>query len=195
MATHTLPVFTGFIDDLRTAFRGANGDTQAAMEKARDLLTALVNDETMRAHAGDWPSTEGHKNLLLHEDPDFNFVVNAVVREAGRKGGVHDHAHAWTAYGVLDGEERLERYRRLDDGSREGYCEIELESVTPGVAGVVDLVGPFEIHSEKGGPGRSVAIIVRSERVAETGAQGRYNPETNAYSTGNGPTQIPFAVT
>lgn len=195
MASHTLPVFTAFIEALRTAFRESEGDVQTAMERARDLLTTLVNDPTMRAHAADWPSTEGHKNLLLHEDPDYRFVVNAVVREAGRKGGVHDHAHTWTAYGVLDGEERLERYRRLDDGQREAYCEVELESVTRGVAGVVDLVPPFAIHSEKGGPGRSVAVIVRSERVAESGAQGRYDPETNVYSTGKGPTQIPFTVT
>ena len=31
------------------------------------------------------------------------------------EGGVHDHAHAWVLYGVLDGKEFLERFERLDD--------------------------------------------------------------------------------
>ncbi len=87
-------------------------------------------------------------------------------RNPGRKGSIHDHAHAWTAYGVLDGTESLERFRRVDDRSKAGYAKLELESVTEGNAGKVDLVPPFDIHAEQGGPTRSVAVILRSERVA-----------------------------
>ena len=109
-----LAVFDQFIQSAR-AFCAANPDTEARMKKIKILLEALVNDPTLREHSKTWPSTEGHKNLLLYEDPDYGFIVNAVVRTPGREGRVHDHAHAWTAYGVLDGMERLERYRRIDD--------------------------------------------------------------------------------
>jgi hypothetical protein len=51
-----------------------------------------------------------------------------VVRTPGRDGQIHDHAHAWTAYGVLDGTERLERYRRLDDSGKSDYALIQLET-------------------------------------------------------------------
>ena len=78
-------------------------------------------------HSKDWPSTEGHKNLLLYEDPEYNFAVNAVVRKPNRFGSVHDHAHAWTAYGLLDGVEKLERFERLDDGCKEGYADVKLD--------------------------------------------------------------------
>lgn len=193
MAAQRLPVFQAFIDGLRAAFAEAP-DTEAAMVHAKVLLEDLVRDEGMRAHSKDWPSTEGHKNLLLYEDPDYGFAVNAVVRAPNRKGGIHDHAHAWTAYGMLDGVERLERYTRLDDGSREGYAEIALESVTEGTPGTVDLVPPYAIHSEKGGPGRSVAIIVRSERLVGRVTQGRYDPEANTTRQGTGPTQVPFEI-
>lgn len=193
MATRRMPIFQKFIDDLRAAF--AHGpDTAAAMEKARSLLEGLVADEELRARSKDWPSTEGHKNLLLYEDPDYGFVINAVVRTAHRKGGIHDHAHAWTAYGLLDGEEKLERYSRLDDGSREGYAEIRLDSVTEGGPGTVDLVPPFDIHSEKGGAARSVAVIVRSERLVGRVLQGRFDPEAKTTHQGEGPTQIPFEL-
>lgn len=193
MASQRLPVFQKFIDDLRQAF--ADGpDTKAAMEKTRNLLEGLVKDEGLRAHSKDWPSTEGHKNLLLYEDPDYGFAINAVVRTPNRKGGIHDHAHAWTAYGLLDGVEKLERYSRVDDGSKEGYAEIKLDSISESGPGTVDLVPPYDIHSEKGGPGRSVAVIVRSERLVGRVLQGRYDPEAKTTHQGEGPTQVPFEL-
>ena len=106
-------MFEKFIADVRMAWSELP-DTERRMKRVKVLLERLVNDPTMKEHYRSWPSTEGHKNLLLYEDPDYQFVVNAVVRTPGHDGRIHDHAHAWTAYGVLDGTERLERYRRID---------------------------------------------------------------------------------
>jgi predicted metal-dependent enzyme (double-stranded beta helix superfamily) len=188
-----LPAFEKFIQDLRAAWCELT-DTDSRMKRVKMLLAGLVNDPTMKEHSRNWPSTEGHKNLLLYEDPDYQFVVNAVVRTPGRDGRIHDHAHAWTAYGVLDGTERLERYRRIDDGKKPDYALIELESLTEGRPGKVDLVPPFAIHSEKGGPTRSVAVIVRSERLVGRTLQGRYDAKTDKYNQSEGPTQVPFDV-
>jgi predicted metal-dependent enzyme (double-stranded beta helix superfamily) len=193
-ATGRLPAFERFIQDVREAWAELP-DTEQRMKRVKILLQGLVKDSTIQAHSKTWPSTEGHKNLLLYEDPDYQFVINAVVRTPGRDGRIHDHAHAWTAYGVLDGMERLERYRRIDDGKKEGYALIELESLTDGDAGKVDLVPPFAIHSEKGGPTRSVAVIVRSERLVDRTLQGRYDARTNTYDQSEGPTQVPFEIT
>jgi len=190
--TKRLPAFEKFIQDVRTAW-AALPDTEKRMKRVKVLLEGLVNDSTMKEHSKRWPSTEGHKNLLLYEDPDYQFVVNAVVRTPGRDGRIHDHAHAWTAYGVLEGTERLERYRRIDEGKKEGYALIELESLTEGY-GKVDLVPPFAIHSEKGGPARSVGVIVRSERLVGRTLQGRYDGKTDKYNQSEGPTQVPFEV-
>ena len=188
-----LPVFERFIREMRAAWAELP-DTESRMKKTAQLLERLVKDPTLREHSRSWPSTEGHRNLLFYEDPDYHFVVNGVVRTPGRQGGIHDHAHAWTAYGVLDGTEKLERYRRLDDGRKEGYAEIDLESVSEGVPGKVDLVPPYAIHSEKGGPGRSVAVIVRSERLVGRALQGRYDFEKQKFTQGQGPTQVPFEI-
>jgi predicted metal-dependent enzyme (double-stranded beta helix superfamily) len=91
-----LPVFEKFIEDARAAWSELP-DNEARMKRIKFLLEKLVNDPAMREHSKSWPSTEGHKNLLLYEDPDHGFVVNAVVRTPGRDGRIHDHAHAWTA--------------------------------------------------------------------------------------------------
>ena len=190
----TLPAFENFIRGLRSAWAELP-DTEARMKKGAELLQDLVSDSGVREAAGNWPSTEGRKNLLFYEDPDYGFAINGVVRTAGRKGSIHDHAHAWTAYGVLDGTERLERFRRLDDKTIGGYAKLELDSVTEGKPGTVDLVPPFEAHAEQGGPTRSVAIILRSERVAGKVLQGSYDKESNTVRRIEGPANIPYEIT
>ncbi len=184
-----------FIGELR-ALWAAERDDRARMERAKPLLEWLVMDARLKAHSANWPSTEGRKNLRLYVDPEFGFVINAVVRVPGRKGSVHDHADAWVLYGLLDGSESLERYERLDDGSTPGYAEVQLSSVTTGTQGKVDLVKPHAIHAEQGGPTRSVAIILRSKPLGEgTVLQNGYDLDAKTVVARYGPTQIPFEVT
>src|SRR3954453_3937546 len=146
-----LPVLEKFIDDLR-AIWAAESENGPRMKCAKPVLEKFVMEPSLKAHSANWPSTEGHKNLLLYVDPEHDFVINAVVRVPGRTGSVHDHADAWVLYGLLDGTESLERYDRLDDGSNPGHAEIKLASVTTGSQGKVDLVPPHAIHAEQGGP-------------------------------------------
>ena len=190
-----LPAFERFIHELRAVWADERDD-RYRMERAKPLLERFVMDASLKAHSATWPSTEGRKNLRLYGDPDHGFVINAVVREPGRKGGVHDHADAWVLYGVLDGEESLERYERVDDGTRPSHAEVRLASVTTGSQGKVDLVPPHAIHAEQGGPARSVAIILRSKPLGEgTVLQNAYDPEARTVVARYGPTQIPFELT
>ena len=194
MSNPRLPVFDRFIADLRAIWASETED-QRRMERARPLLQTLVMDNTLKEHSAGWPSTEGRKNLLLYVDPDYAFVINGVVRVPGRTGSVHDHADAWVLYGVLDGSESLERFERVDDGSKPGHAEIKLASVTTGSQGKVDLVAPRAIHAEQGGPARSVAIIVRSQKLGEgTVLQHQYDRAANTVIERYGPTQVPFEV-
>jgi predicted metal-dependent enzyme (double-stranded beta helix superfamily) len=194
MANAALPVFEDFVAQLRAIWQ-AESDNQRRMEKAKPLLEALVKDEGLKVHSARWPSTDGFKNLLLYVDPQHHFAINGVVRTPGRVGGVHDHADAWVLYGVLDGSESLERYERIDDGMRPGYAKLRLASVTTGTQGKVDLVPPHAIHAEQGGPSRSVAIILRSQRLGEgTVLQRAYDPKAKTVIERFGPTQVPYAL-
>ena len=193
MTTPAAAAFDYFIASVRKVW-AAETDTQKRMEATQPLLRNLVSNPLLQEASRSWPSTEGRKNLLLHTDEDFGFVVNAVVREPNRKGSVHDHSNAWVLYGLLDGTESLERYDRLDDGSRPDYAEVRLASVSQGQPGTVDLVPPFNVHAEQGGPGRSVAVILRSEVLVGRILQHGYDPVTNAVIKRSGPQQIPFQV-
>lgn len=194
MPKSRLPVFDKFIGELRDVWE-AESDEGRRMQKAKPLLERLVKDPALKAHSAAWPSTEGRKNLLFYVDPDYHFVINGVVRVPGRTGSIHDHADAWVLYGVLDGTESLERFDRVDDGSRPGYAEVKLASVTTGSQGKVDLVPPRAIHAEQGGPTRSVAVIVRSQKLGEgTVLQHRYDRDAKSVVEQYGPTQIPYEL-
>ena len=188
-----LPVFDKFIADLR-AIWAAEADDQRRMEKAKPLLERLVMDadaESRIRQAGRRPKAARICcSMSIRTTPSSS---TRVVRVPGRTGSVHDHADAWVLYGVLDGTESLERFERVDDGSRPGHAEVKLASVTTGSQGKVDLVAPRAIHAEQGGPTRSVAIIVRSQKLGEgTVLQHQYDRVANTVIERYGPTQIPY---
>lgn len=160
------------------------------------LAELLADPEVLEASKG-WPDcvpADGRaENLLFYEDPVYGFAVNGLTKGAARQGQrtrIHDHAHIYTLYGVLDGHERIERYERLDDRSRPNYAEIRKTFDLLVGPGEIDLVKPYEIHTEVTVGERTVAVIIRSEKGGGFN-QGRYNPETNEYYESLGPRQTP----
>lgn len=165
-------------------------------EKLKPLLRELLAAPGLRASSDHWPAcahTERAENLLFYEDPDFGFVINGLTKTPHTRTQIHDHAHNWTLYGVLDGTETIERYERLDDGSKASYAELRGASKLQAQPGDVDLVRPYEIHAEESGEGRTVAVIVRAEKPGGF-LQGRYDPVNKKYWQGYGPIQVPYKL-
>lgn len=171
-------------------------DPQTRWQKMTPLLQALIADPAVKQQSQDWPccrQTERAQNLLFYEDPDYKFVINGLIKNPRSRTQIHDHAHNWTLYGVLDGHETIERYERHDDGSKPGFADIrQTENVRVG-PGKVDLVAPYQIHAEESGDERTVAIIVRAEKAGGF-LQGRYDPANKKYWQGYGPEQIPYEL-
>jgi hypothetical protein len=164
------------------------------------VLAELLADACVIEASRNWPeciAREGRaENLLFYEDPDFGFAVNGLTKGPSRFGvlpRIHDHAHIYTLYGVLDGHERIERYERLDDRSRPDYAEIRQTADMHVGPGEIDLVKPYEIHREITVGERTVALIIRSEKGGGFN-QGRYDPETNRYWESLGPRQTPIEM-
>lgn len=184
-----------FIARARALF-AAEPDVGRRWERLKPILRELLSDPDFAAHAAGWPicvQRERAENLLFYEDPQFGFVINGLVKAPRSRTQVHDHAHNWTLYGVLSGREVIERYERLDDGSRPGYAEVREVGRFEARRGDVDLVRPWQIHAEASGEERTVAVIVRSEKAGGF-LQGRYDPATGRYWQGYGPYQIPYSI-
>ena len=182
-----------FIAATRELF-AAESDPKKRWEKMPTLLQELPADPSIREQSQSWPTcsqADRAQNLLFYEDPEFKFVINGLIKAPLSRTQIHDHAHNWTLYGVLDGTETIERYERVDDGSKPDYAELRKTVNVKVGAGKIDLVPPYEIHAEESGDDRTVAIIVRAEKAGGF-LQGRYDPATNKYWQGYGPEQIPF---
>ncbi|HVO94373.1 MAG TPA: hypothetical protein VMT22_16105 [Terriglobales bacterium] len=172
-------------------------DLAARWRKMTPLMQDLLADPSVQEQSKQWPDCsqagERAENLLFYEDPDYKFVINGLIKAPHSRTQIHDHAHNWTLYGVLDGTETIERYERVDDGSKADYAEIRKTMNVKVSAGKIDLVPPYEIHAEESGDERTVAIIVRAEKAGGF-LQGRYDPATNKYWQGFGPKQLPYEL-
>jgi len=195
MSSRAESVLNQFIARARSLF-AEEKDVERRWEKLKPLLRELLSDPEIQTSSKNWPDcspAERAQNLLFYEDPDFGFVINGLTKTPHRRTQIHDHAHNWTLYGVLDGTETIERYERLDDGTRPGYAEVRKTGSFRAGPGDVDLVRPFEIHAEESGEEPTVAIIVRAEKAGDF-LQGRYDPEKKKYWQGYGPIQVPHKL-
>jgi predicted metal-dependent enzyme (double-stranded beta helix superfamily) len=172
------------------ALREAHGEMDLDRRWARisAILAGMLAKPDLQQAAAQWPDRQGTRpqNLLFYEDPDYGFVLNGLVKQAHEGTTVHDHGHCWTAYGVLSGTERITRYAH--EGERLAPAGDAV--VAPGH---VDLVRPGEIHAEIAGDTRTVALIIRSEKVGSF-PQGMFDPESGRTWTAPGPEQIPWTL-
>jgi predicted metal-dependent enzyme (double-stranded beta helix superfamily) len=182
-----------FVDSARRLFV-EDPDAASRWQSLAPLLRELLAEPEVRESSRSWPECarkERAENLLFYEDPEFRFVINGLIKAPHTRTQIHDHAHNWTLYGVLEGTETIQRYERLDDGSRADYAELRGTRRFRAGPGDVDLVRPWEIHAEASGEERTVAVIVRAERPGAF-LQGRYDPVNKKYWQGYGPIQIPY---
>lgn len=187
-----LPAVEKFITAMRETCESMPGDDRWA--RCRELLEELLADADLQNHAKDWPvgGFDGKKvdNLLFYEDPDHGFVINGLIKNPGGRAMIHDHGKAWTIYGVLAGAENVVRYKEIakPDGTP-GFAEEHAVMCKPGD---VDIVPPWEIHSEYAGDEKTIAVIVRSQRSG-TFEQFRY-PDDGGKIPFAGPNQVPYEL-
>ena len=190
---------TRFVRKTRALFaRESNLDKR--WNGLRPILAELLADPELIEASKRWPDcvpANGRaENLLFYEDPVYGFAINGLTKGDARQGQrarIHDHAHIYTLYGVLDGREKIVRYDRLDDRSKPGYAEIREASNLLCGPGEIDLVKPYEVHTEVTVGERTVAVIIRSQKGGDFN-QGRYVPEENKYYESLGPRQTPCAM-
>jgi predicted metal-dependent enzyme (double-stranded beta helix superfamily) len=193
MEKPTLPAARQFADKIRELYAKGLEETQLWGEIASGMRKLLA-DPALRERARGWPATVESaptvRNLLFYEDPDFEFVFNATVRQPNVVTNVHDHGNVWTLYGLIEGRETMYRYERTDGGPPDtGPADLKLvgrHSIGPGD---IDVVPPGKIHQEHAGPERSIAFIVRARRPG-TFPQHYYDLQTGAVTVTHGPQQI-----
>ena len=61
---------------------------------------------------------------LIHRGPQDSFTMLSALWPPNGGTPVHDHAGSWAVEAILEGTLHTYRFKRMDDGSREGYAEL-----------------------------------------------------------------------
>jgi predicted metal-dependent enzyme (double-stranded beta helix superfamily) len=199
MTTEYANAVERFIGQTRDLFE-VQPDVDKRWEALKPILVQFLADPDVREASRAWPVpgvVEGRGgNLLFYEDPDYGFVINGQIHEPGRRQteptSAHDHGQNYTAYGLLDGHERIVMYERIDDGSQADRAEVRKSADYLAGPGDIHLARPRDIHVELSTGERTAAIIVRSMRDGgPNNLHGRYDLVSNGYRESAGPRQIP----
>ncbi len=154
-------------------------DPAKRWEKMTPLLEELIADPAVREQSKQWPDCsqggERAENLLFYEDPDYKFVINGLIKAPHTRTAIHDHAHNWTLYGVLDGSESIERYERVDDQSKPDYAEVR-KSVNVKVECRQDRPGAALCDSRRGERRRTDSSDHRTCRKGRRFSPGTLRP-------------------
>ena len=133
-----------FIEDL-ASISARYQEQEKIVAVAKPLLAELVKDSNciepqFKCHGG-----KAYGRYMLHRAPLFN--VTSVVWGPGDGAKAHNH-DTWGLVGVVENELQETRFKRRDDGSKEGYAELETTGVNNNKAGMVStLVAPDnDIH-------------------------------------------------
>ena len=180
-----------FIQSARQLF-AEEKDRVKRWENISPLLEELLADKNIKEQSKRWPDcsqgSDRAENLLFYEDPDYGFVLNALIKDPRDKTPIHDHGHTWVLYGVLTGAETVIRFRRDDDDAV--LARVDQRRVQPGY---IDVVPPHEIHAEWNDDTRTIGLIFRTQRVG-TYLQNWYD-ENGAVRKHPGPEQVPYDLT
>ncbi len=144
----------------------------------RQVLERLVLDRQFLAgqKPSIWPNEVG-----LYRSPDRSFVVLAYIWEPRAVDIIHDHG-SWGIIGPLIRPSRERKYRRLDDGRREGYAQLEEVSSRIIEPGDTTAVLPLQegIHQMENLTDTMAASINIYGRTVRKGYVQLYDPEKNS---------------
>ena len=114
-----------FVAALRRV-RAACRDEREVLARVRPLVAGLAANKQawLTPDMGRPDEAQGFGIRVLHEEPDHSLTVLVASWLPDRGAPPHDHG-TWAVVTGLDGEERNEFWRRLDDRTRSGYAELE----------------------------------------------------------------------
>jgi predicted metal-dependent enzyme (double-stranded beta helix superfamily) len=133
-----------FLADTRATIK-AKGVPAGLAEVRGHLEKLLHNPELLKKHLGE-PVPYTERTTIGHDaETDVHVLVHG--RPKAGKSTIHDHGPCWVIYGNYKNPTRMRRWRRLDDGKRAGYAEVELQKEFMNEAGHASVFAVGDIHS------------------------------------------------
>lgn len=141
--------FDQFCADCRDALKSDPGP--GGHDKVRQNLENLLKDEAFLAAECGPDAKPGIRTVYKDKDTDFNVLVH--IYEGGKKGPPHDHGKSWAVYGQAAEWTDMTLWKRKDDGSKEGFADLDEADtfrLNPGDAGKFEVGDIHSIHFPDG---------------------------------------------
>jgi len=159
-------IISKFVSDLKSATAGIH-DPAEVIARVTPLLKPLADDTSwVRPEFYQCDEDQGFGINILNEEPDHTLLVEAIAWLPGRGVAPHDH-QTWGMVVGIDGAEINVDWRRLDDGSKPGFADLEIAKET--VVGHGDIVSflPNNIHGVRNeGDVTSLSLHVYGKTLA-----------------------------
>jgi predicted metal-dependent enzyme (double-stranded beta helix superfamily) len=135
-----------YIKDIR-AIVSREVSQEAITESIKPLAKRLAADKSwIKPEYREVDTDQGFGLHILHEEYNHELAVFVIAWAPGR--GLEPHNHkTWAVVAGIEGQEHETNYKRLDDGSKKGFADLQKtheETLYPGKA-VCCL--PEDIHS------------------------------------------------
>ena len=139
-------LFANYIEDLRRISRETNDEDEIIRCVGPLAQRLALQKSWLQQEHYDTDPEQGFLAHLLHEEPDHTLAVFVVSWLPGRGAPPHDHG-TWAVVAGVEGVEHNIRYKRLDDGTRPDYAELEAKSALDAGAGELICMKTGGIHS------------------------------------------------
>ncbi len=167
-----------FVEDMRAVAAGTTDEAEL-VSRLKPLAIRFARARSwLKPEHRECDNAQAAAVYLLHEEPDHGLAVFSSAYAAGRGFPPHDHG-TWAIVAGVEGTETDTRWRRTDDGARDGYAELEKGAETVVEAGSAVAMVTGEIHSVENRTGRtSISIHVYGRHVGFVD-RSQFDPETN----------------
>jgi predicted metal-dependent enzyme (double-stranded beta helix superfamily) len=149
--------------DVRAAL-AEHGLNDAGLAAAGKLLAEVATESWVKdvelapKHGG------ASESRVLRSDGPEDLTLTLARFKVERPTGVHDHG-SWGVAAVVDGQDRYQRWERLDSGEADGKAKLRLAEETIAGPGHVTwwFDRPHDIHNQQGvgGPVRELVLFGR----------------------------------
>lgn len=162
----THAIILEFVSNLRLVTREVS-DPALIIQRVTPLARQLADDTSwVRPEFYDCDEDQGFGINILNEEPDHTLLVEAIAWLPGRGVAPHDH-QTWGVVVGIDGVEVNVDWHRLDDGSREGYADLEIARETSVGHGDIVSFLPDDIHGVRNdGDVTSLSLHVYGKTLA-----------------------------
>lgn len=132
-----------FCNDCRSAIDPAS--KEADLDTIRGHLEHLMeNDDFVNEHCGPHAEVGVH---TIYRDPETDFMVLAHINSKGRTSPPHDHGASWAVYAQAVEFTEMTEFDRKDDGSKEGYADLEISKKYRLERPKAGHFGPHKVHA------------------------------------------------